>query len=244
MSDSKKAVQIYFFQMDIERKKKDADNTPYSIDAVCQAVSNLLTAIVKKDLQSKKHDMKKKKKVIWFDTVEDLQDGNFNIVFKSARYDQSRKVRDTDTMDDLGIQKRPQDGDEEKTHLCIRLRKGAERFTAVLESNSFGITMTDIAAYLNFQFNSIQENSTESYSYSTSFEMMLGEDFLVELDGMTKIHLLRLTVDIAELGGDFQDFAGTNEVRSTVELYIRKERGKGVNIPKNMISNTYNQHKE
>jgi hypothetical protein len=73
--------------------------------------------------------------------------------------------------------------------------------------------------------------------------MMLGEDFLVELDGMTKVNLLRLTIDIAELGGDFQDFAGTNGVRSTVELYIRKERGRGVNIPKNLISNTYNQHK-
>ena len=243
MSSNKKMVQIYFFQMDVEQKKKGADNTPYSIDAVRQAISDFLSIIVKKDLQSKKHDVKKKKKVIWLDNIEDLQDGNYNLVFKSAKYDQSRKVRDTDTMDDLGIQKRPQDGDEEKTHLCIRLRNGAERFTAVLESNTFGITVTDIAAYLNSQFNSIQEDSTENYSYSTSFEMMLGEDFLVELDGMTKINLLRLTVDIAELGGDFQDFAGTNEVRSTVELYIRKERGKGVNIPKKLISNTYNQHK-
>ena len=229
--------------MDIERKKKGADNTPYSIDTICAVLSTLFSDIVKKELQDKKHDAKRKKKVVWLESVDDLGDGNFNIVFKSAKYDQSRKVRDTDTMDELGIQKRPQDGDEEKTHFCIRLRKGAERFTAVLESNSLGITVSDVAIYLNNKFHSVQEDSTENYSYTVSFEMMLGEDFLVELDKMKKINLLRITIDIAELGGDFQDFAGTNEVRSTVELYLRKNRGKGVNIPKNLISNTYNQHK-
>jgi len=243
MNSGSRTVQIYFYSMDVVRTKKGADNTPYNIDAIRQAISELLAAIVKKDLQAKKHDVSKKKKVVWLDNVEDIGDGNFNLVFKSARYDQSREVRNTDTMEWRGILQNPEDGAEEKTHLCIRLRKGAERFTAVLESNSFGITITDIAAYLNNQFNSIQEDSTENYSYATSFELMLGEDFLIELDKMKKINLLRLTVDFAELGGDFQDFAGTNEIRSTVELYIRKERGKGVNIPKNLISNTYNQHK-
>ncbi|MDR2571681.1 MAG: hypothetical protein LBD23_15500, partial [Oscillospiraceae bacterium] len=209
MSNNKKMVQIYFFQMDVEQKKKGADNTPYSIGAVRQAISRLFSTIIQKDLQNKKHDAKKKKKAIWLDAIEDFNDGNFNLVFKSARYDQSREVRNTNTMEPRGILQNQEDGAEEKTHLCIRLRNGAERFTAVLESNSSGITISDIAAYLNCQFNSIQEDSTEDYSYSTSFEMMLGEDFLVELDGMTKVNLLRLTIDIAELGGDFQDFAGT-----------------------------------
>jgi len=243
MSNSKKTVQIYFYSMDVERNKKGDDNTPYSIDAICTALSTLLSTILGKDLQAKKHDARKKKKIVWLESADDLGGGNFNIVFKSAKYDQSRKVRDTDTMDDLGIQKRPQDGDEEKTHLCIRLREGADRFTAVLESNFSGITIADIAAYLNGQFNSIQEDSNENYSYTVSFDMLLGEDFLIELDKMKKINLLRLTVDIADLGGDFQNFAGTNEVRSTVELYLRKKRGKGINIPKNLISDTYNQHK-
>jgi hypothetical protein len=244
MSDSKKTVQIYFYSMDVERKKKSADDTPYSMDAICKALSSLLDTIVKKDLQYKKHDFTSKKKVVWLESVDNLTNGNFNLVFKSAKYDQSREVRNTDTMEERGVLKNPEDGDEEKSHLCLRLRKGAERITAVMESNFYGIGTTDIAAYLNAQFNAIQENSEEQYSYSVSFEIMPSEDFLIELDKMKKINLLRVTMDIKDLDlGDFQSFADRDILRPTVELYIRKKRGKGINIPKNLISTTYQQHK-
>ena len=244
-SDSKKTVQIYFHSMDIERKKKSADDTPYNIDAIIAAVSALLSTIVAKDLQAKKHDFKLKKKIIWLDSVIDLKNGNFNLVFKSAKYDQSREVRNTDTMEQRGVLKQPEDGDEEKTHLCVRLRKGTERLTAVLESNYYGIGVADIAAYLNEQFNSVHEGSDEQYSYSVSFEILPSEDFLVELDKMKKINLLRITMDIKDISlGDFQSFADRNELRPTVELYLRKKRGKGINIPKDLISNAYQVHRD
>ena len=241
MSDSK-TITIYSHHIDIARDKKGADNTPYSISAVCAALSSLFDAVVKKDLQTKTQRIEKNKKVIWLESVTGLQGGNFNLTFKSAKYDQSREVRNTDTMEARGRLQNPEDGAEEKTHLCIRLRKGAERFTAVLDGNFYGVSMSNIRDYLNWQFNSIQEDSDEQYSYSVSFEMMLGEDFLAELDKMDKINLMRITVDITELGKDFQSFAGRDEVRSTGELYIRKEKGKGKKIPKDMISTAYQQH--
>jgi hypothetical protein len=244
MSNSKKTVQIYFYSMDIERKKKSADDTPYSIDAICKAISSLLAILVKKNMQAKKHDILSKKKVIWLESIEDLNNGNFNLVFKSAKYDQSREVRNTDTMEGRGVLKNPEDGDEEKTHLCLRLRQGTERITAVVENNFYGIGTTDIAAYLNEQFNYIHEDSDDQYSYNVSFEMMPSEDFLIELDKMKKINLLRVTMDIKDLNlGDFQSFADRDILRPTVELYIRKKRGKGINIPKELISSTYKEHK-
>lgn len=246
MSESvgKKSVQINFYSMDVERKKKCADDTSYNIDTIISAMSSLLSAIASKDLQSKKHDFVRKKKVIWLDSVEDFNMGKLNLVFKSAKYDQSREVRNTNTMECRGVLKQPEDGDEEKTHLCIRLRKGSTRLTAVLESNYYGIVGTsDIAAYLNEQLNTIQEDAKEQYSYNISFEILPSEDFLIELEKMKKINLLRITMDIKDLSlGDFQGFADRDELRSTVELYIRKKRGKGFNIPKDLISNAYKSH--
>jgi len=242
MSDNKKTATIYFHHMDIARSKKNADNTPYNIGDICDAISSLFNAVVGKDLQAKKHDIKKSKKVIWLEDVQDLKSGNFNLVFKSARYDQSRDVIKTTTMEDLGRPKAPEDGDVEKTHLCIRLYKGRERFTAVLESNSDGVSITNIRDYLNGQFNSVQENLDEQYSHTVSFEMMPGKEFLEELENMKKVNLLRVTVDIADLGRDFQSFAERDEVRSTVEIYLRKKKGKGKNIPKDLIGNYYQQH--
>ena len=227
--------------MDVERKKKNADNTPYDISAICTALSSLFDAVVKKDLQAKTLRVEKNEKVIWLESVTNLQNGNFNLTFRSGKYNQSREVVNTDTMEDLGIKLNPEDAPKEKTHLCIRLLKGADRFTAVLESNSSGVSISSIKNYLNNQFNSIQEDSEDNYSYNVSFEIMLGEDFLAELDKMNKINIMRITVDIADLGKDFQNFAG-RDVRSTVELYIRKEQGRGKNIPKDIISTAYKQH--
>lgn len=230
--------------MDVARDKKGADNTPYNLDAICNSISLLLDIIVKKDLLLKTLRIEKNEKVLWLDSVTDLKNGNFNLVFKSARYNQSRKVWKTDTMEPRGILQNPEDGAEHKTHLCIRMPKGAERFTAVLEGNYNGVGINSIRSYLNNQFNSVQEDSDEQYSYKVSFDMMLGEDFLTLLEEMTKINLMRITVDIEDLGSDFLSFARQNNAPSTVELYIRKEKGKGKNIPRNMISTAYQQYKD
>lgn len=60
-----------------------------------------------------------------------MKNGNYNIIFKSAKYNHVRNEIDTETMTELGTRKRKQDGDEEKTHLCIRYNAGEYRFLAV-----------------------------------------------------------------------------------------------------------------
>ena len=81
-----------------------------------------------------------------------MKNGNYNIIFKSAKYNHVRNEIDTETMTELGTRKRKQDGDEEKTHLCIRYNAGEYRFLAVHESNHYGITLHCIVDYLNTQF--------------------------------------------------------------------------------------------
>lgn len=77
-----------------------------------------------------------------------MKNGNYNIIFKSAKYNNVRNEIDTETMTELGTRKRKQDGDEEKTHLCIRYNAGEYRFLAVHESNHYGITLHWKEAYL------------------------------------------------------------------------------------------------
>ena len=90
--------------------------------------------ITAKDLTDRKKDIKSSEKVVWLDSFEDLKNGNYNIIFKSAKYNHVRNEIDTETMTELGTRKRQQDGDEEKTHLCIRYNAGEYRFLAVHES--------------------------------------------------------------------------------------------------------------
>ena len=242
MSEQRKTVQVYFHWMDVVRKKKNTDETAYSIDEIVQALSTMFPAVVNKDLTTKKHDFTSSKKVVWLDSTENKNNGNFNLVFKSAKYDQSRNVRNTTTMVERGVLKNPEDGDEECTHLCLRRTKNGERFIAVLESNYYGISITNIRDYLNEQFNTLHSESDDEYSYTVSTEILPSEDFLKELEKMKKINLLRITMDIKDLNlGDFQSFADRNEINSTVEIYVRKNK-RTVNIPKNLISTAYATH--
>lgn len=226
--------------MSIERNKKSADETPYNIDEIIEAFSHLLIFITKKELIDRKFELKPKNKIIWLDSFTDLKSGNFNLVFKSAKYLQSRVVRNTDTMESRGVLKKPEDGDEELTHICVRFRKDSDRFVIACEFNYYGIGTEDIKKYLNSQFQSLQEVTGDSYVYCVSFEMMPSADFLTELTKMKKINILRLTMDIDDIAqGDFQRFAGRDELRPTVEVYLRKKSGKGNNISQKMITEVY-----
>lgn len=239
-ADAKKTVQLYFYTMSIGRDKKCADDTPYNINAIIAAFSQLLTSIINKELIDRKFDLKPKNKIIWLDSYIDLKNGNFNLVFKSAKYLQSRLVRNTDTMESRGVLKQPEDGDEELTHMCVRFRNDSDRFIIASEFNYYGIGTEDIKKYLNSQFICLQESTGDPYSYSVTFEMLPSADFLTELTKMKKINVLRLTMDIDDIAqGDFQRFAGRDELRPTVEIYLRKKRGKDNNISQKMIKEVY-----
>ena len=239
-NDNKKRVQLYFYSMSIERTKRSADGTPYDISAIFVAFSQLLTSVLAKDLINRKLDIESKDKTIWLDKFTDLGDGNFNLVFKSAKSNQSRFVRDTVTMEGRGILKKPEDGDEESTHILVRFRKDSDRFIAACEFNYYGIGTGDIKRYLNHQFESWQSETECAYSYAISFEILPSADFLTELGKMTKINVLRLTVDIADFAqGDFQRFSGKNEFRTTVDISLHKSKGKKNNIPQDIIKEVY-----
>jgi len=239
-TEPKKTVQLYFYTMTVERTKKTADDTAYNIDAVIQVFSGLLTAVNAKGLIAKTHHLSKKSKVIWLDSVESKGKGCFNLVFKSAKYDQSRTVRNTHTMEDRGILKQPEDGDEEKTHLLIRFREDSSRFITAIESNYYGVSTGDIAAYLNEYFDQANSSSGSQYAFKVYFEVLPSEEFIKGLERMKKTNVLRITLDIADLQqSDFARFAGRDDIRQTVDITLHKKPGKNNNIPKDLIREVY-----
>ena len=123
-----KKVPIYFYYLSISKHKDAKDDSAYSTDQIIIAFSQLLEYIMTKGLSERKKDITSSEKVVWLDSYEDLKNGNYDVIFKSAKYNHVRNEIDTETMQERGRRKRPQDGDEEKTHLCIRLAKGENRF--------------------------------------------------------------------------------------------------------------------
>ena len=138
---SKKNVPIYFYYLAISKQKDSTDESVYDMKQIVEAFSKLLPYIMKKELPNRKKDNTASEKVVWLASYEDLKNGNYNLIFKSAKYNHVRNEIDTETMKEYGTRKRPQDGDEEKTHLRS---KQIEAVLALLEE---GATIPFIARY-------------------------------------------------------------------------------------------------
>lgn len=237
--ENSKDIPIYFYYLAIEKRKSENDDVAYNIQDIVLSFSNLLMFICKKALTDRNIKNASLEKVIWLDSFEDLKNGNYNLIFKSAKYNHVRNEIDTNTMEELGPRKRPQDGDEEKTHLCIRLNDKQNRFLAVHESNHYGISISSITSYLNQQYEKYNEELEDKYHYKLTYEIMPGDEFLSELKKAKSISLLLLTVDRGELNDPFLKFANRADIAETVDIVIKKPR-RTKNFPENLIREYYN----
>lgn len=232
--EPKKNVPIYFYYLTISKQKDSNDSSAYDIQKILDSFSRLLSYITAKNLTDRKKDIKTSEKVVWLDSYEDLKNGNYNIIFKSAKYNHVRNEIDTETMTELGTRKRKQDGDEEKTHLCIRYNAGEYRLLTVHESNHYGVTLNCIVDYLNTQFVSYNEDTDDKYHYSISYEIMPGEDFLSSIKKAKTMSILKLVVCKEDIKDDFMMFAGRNDIADEVEICLKRPKG-AKKFPENLI---------
>ena len=165
---------------------------------------------------------------------ENYEKTDYDVIFKSAKYNHVRNEIDTETMQERGRRKRPQDGDEEKTHLCIRLAKGENRFLAVHESNHYGITLKCIIDYLNEQFKKFNEDGNDPYHYTIESQIMPGEDFLSSIKRAKTMSVLKLTVYKDDIKDGFMRFAGRTDIADEVDICLKRPKGYKC-FPENLI---------
>lgn len=236
--DNKKNVPIYFYYLTISKQKDSADESTYNIKQIVEAFSKLLVYTAAQELTNRRVDIKSAEKVVWLDSFADLGNGNYDIIFKSAKYNHVRNEIDTKTMKELGTRKRQQDGDEEKTHLCIRLAEKQNRFLAVHESNHYGISINCIIDYLNTQFSNYNEDTDDKYHYELSHEIMPGDDFLTSVKKARTITMLKLIVSKDDIQDDFMRFAGRADISDEIEICLKRPKGLK-KLPENLIKAYY-----
>ncbi len=239
MKAPNKNVPIYVYYLTIEKQKSSTDtSSKYDMVEIVKSFTKVLQFTVSQGLTERKVDNTVIDKVIWLDNFSDLNNGNYDLIFKSAKYNHVRNEIDTVNMTPLGQRKRPQDGDEEKTHLCIRLADGQMRFLAIHESNHYGISIKGMVDYINSQFEKLNEQSDEDILYRASYEIVPSEEFLTQLKKAKTMHALRLEVDREVFKDDFWSLSGRNDIRDTVEVVIKRPKGTKI-FPENLIKAYY-----
>lgn len=239
---SVKNVPILFYYMAVELAQSSAPyNAADTANTLCAVLADLKSK-AEASLVSIRCEMTDKKKVMWlhdYTRSDTFTDTRIDITFKSAKYDQVREVIDTEQMVQKGKVKQERDGDEEKSHLALRLGKNQELYVSVFEYNHYGITVRDIEDYLNNTIaNYLAENSIEG-SYKIKFDPYLSTDFLAELKKMKTKNVLSLIVDKEVFSNsDFMNLAKRNDIKQTVTITVVK-KGRGANVPDDLIESMY-----
>ena len=233
-----KKVPVYFYYLDVLRHKIREDDSEYRLSDFITFFSEMLASLVGKELLGRKYDFESDEKVIWLDWYEDLGNGDYNLVFKSAKYNHIRNVIDTAVMQERGPIKQRTDGDEERTHLCIRYHAGQERMICIHESNYYGMAIGRIIRYLNENLEIHRADTDGNYTYILQKEIMPCDDFLEELGKMRQISLLKVTIERQDLQDDFLRLAERDDIKDTIEISIGKIK-RNKYIPKNMVREYY-----
>ena len=234
-----KKVPVYFYYLDTIFSRLRNDGKDYSTrDFIC-SFSQFLEELSNEDLNSRKYDFSLDEKVLWLDSYYITGLGCYDLVFKSAKYNHVRNVIDTDNMTERGIIKNRSDGDEEKTHFCIRYVEGQPRFICAHESNYYGISISKIMFYLNDKLSAYQVTHGENVRWNLESEIMPCNDFLEELRKMKSISLLTVTIERSDFQNDFMRFADRDSIKDTVDILIRKKK-RNIPIPKDLVRQYYN----
>lgn len=233
-----KKVPIYFYYLDARCSRIKEDGAVHTLDEFMVSFSSMLDDLSKQDLIDRKHDFISDEKVIWLDSYTDLNDGNYDLVFKSAKYNHVRSVIDTECMKERGAIKTHRDGDEEKTHLCIRYKKGQPRFICLHESNYYGMAIGRIIRYLNEVLDKYLQKTGSNLRWLLEKEILPCDDFLEELRKMSKISLLTVTIERNGLQNDFLNFADRDDISDTIDIAIKKVK-RNKNIPQSLIREYY-----
>jgi len=241
-----KRIPIHFYYVNVMPIGNGAGDADLNWDTFLNDFQQMLEDLKSVDLSQRKETFAKDERVVWLDSCPKLNNCEIDIVIKSAKYNHVRDVIDTENMTEKGMLKNPSDGDEEKTHLCLRYHPSNEQMICLFGSNYYGVAIGKVLTYLSIKIQNWCREKGKPLSYSLGKEIMPGDEFLKELRKMEKISLVTLSVDTNDFQDDFLHLAGRDETRKTIDVQIKKAR-RDINIPANLVENYYqdmsSQHK-
>lgn len=122
------------------------------------------------------------------------------VLFKSCKYNHNPKYMSSIDGSERDTDKRSDEGEKEKTHLCMRV--GNLETELILEERRSGVTINGITNYLN---NKLREYLTKN-QLSKNFKIVHGivpiEDFLQELEKMSRLKIAEIYTYKKMLGSE------------------------------------------
>lgn len=228
--DTKK-VPIYFHNLFMTYSTNRNVIPKPSIDDCVDFFAKSLTYTLSSPVQDRKIDFTADEQIVWLSdykvTKKFLKDGHvmttFKITIKSAKYNQVRNVRNTDTMEEKGLLKEVRDGDDESTHFLISHITGRNNLICVRESNYYGIRIGKFTQYLRKQMEAYRASINGSFDFWFDHEIFPSDAFLEGLKDMRKVTVLTVYT-VKSVANTFIDLSERDDLRDESQLVLRNPR--------------------
>ncbi|MEA4834976.1 MAG: hypothetical protein VB133_07575 [Anaeromusa sp.] len=116
-------------------------------------------------------------------SINDTKGGYLvKIIFKSCKYNHNPKYMSSIDGSERNSNKNSNEGDKEKTHLCMRI-SGLEA-KVMLEERRSGVTIVGIVHYLNINLRAYLKMINQKVNYKIIFGIIPTRNFVVELEAM------------------------------------------------------------
>ena len=152
--------------------------------------------------------------------------------FKSCKFGHCPPIMDSDTANERPTDKRMNEGEQENTHLAIRL-DDCEGFVA-LESRKSGISMGTIVRYFNAMmkayFSKNPKKGNLDYSLSLFYSVVPIKNFDKALEDMTKLKIADIYIDKNFIGSELSNIVPDDDpfIKNDLILTLKSERGENI----------------
>lgn len=148
-------------------------------------------------------------------------DNQTNIIFKNATHSYRPNLIHRQTVDERESPKDIQEGEIEKTHLVTNFVNND--LIILLEKHLYGISISQFIKYLNSYGTQMDE------PIRFNFETVVKDNFLEEIDNLSRVTCADIYVDKQMLGGAALNYSNNlNEVKHEVILSVKSKKMKSI----------------
>ncbi|SEA76705.1 hypothetical protein [Pedobacter hartonius] len=197
----------------------------------CKEIMNYAVGL---EILARQYDLPSNK----FCRIESMEEDNSlcKVVFYSATNKYRAPLIDRESGSERENPKLISEGERVKTHVVFRISH--DEVLMIVEQGVGTLKIQQIVNYLNKFAISYHATKNEERSYSLGFDVIAKDDFLQELNNLTRVIEGELYVDKQILGSDALNFSSRIEpVKHDVKLTIKAERGMSIN---NALTDAFN----
>lgn len=152
------------------------------------------------------------------------------VLFKSCKYNHNPKYMSSIDGSERETDKQPEEGEKEKTHLCMRISSFEAK--VVLEERRSGITINGITNYLNNKLREYLTKNEKSKNFKIIYGIVPVSGFIQELERMSRLKFAEIYTYKYMLGSeaygllDREDLSMKEEVVITVKAKPKESLAK------------------